>query len=310
MDNISSRFQKRVAEIIKHARGNKYKSARLAAETLGIPPTTYTGYENGTRSPDYITLCRLCRAFDITPNQVFGFYNNDINTENDDIKILTEACLAEDEEFVSQQEIKNGTIVHVKSQRLGSYLLHIDNDFYKSLERMRIRSFKEIIGSQLRQIRVAKSVEMKDSIEICKTFNFHINITQDNYYQHEKEVNRFVLFHIFNYFLSPVISEIEDDVRKKYNTKFFDNEFYNDETCEQFGKIIPNIFRSLAIEKYFLRYYVFALRNENMKLSDLGNEIEYFKSKYMNNEEPDINIYYRLQKEFFKLNTDVFQEKL
>ena len=72
---------------------------------------------------------------------------------------------------------------------------------------------------------------------------------------------------------------LSDDVKEKYNNKFFNNQFYNSETCEQYGKIIPKIFRSPAIERYFFRYYVFMLRRENMKISDLGNEIDFFNKK-------------------------------
>ena len=77
----------------------------------------------------------------------------------------------------------------------------------------------------------------------------------------------------------PELVNLSDDVKEKYNNKFFNNQFYNSETCEQYGKIIPKIFRSPAIERYFFRYYVFMLRRENMKISDLGNEIDFFYKK-------------------------------
>ena len=51
----------------------------------------------------------------------------------------------------------------------------------------------------------------------------------------------------------PELVNLSDDVKEKYNNKFFNNQFYNSETCEQYGKIIPKIFSSPEIERYFFQ---------------------------------------------------------
>ena len=114
---------------------------------------------------------------------------------------------------------------------------------------------------------------------------------------------------MFNYFLSPELANLSDDIKEKYNKKFFNNQYYNHETCEQYGKIIPKTFRSPAIERYFLRYYVF-MYNREKKMLDFENEIDFFKKQYIGNDEPDIKIYYRLQEEFMKLDPDKIRENL
>lgn len=306
-------LQEQVASRLKTARKAKFKTAKMAAQFLGIQETTYSCYENASRSPSYEILTRICRAFGITPNYLLGFDNDNTASENNYIKLLTESCLLNDEIYLAQREkypfksSKPVTSVWIKSKKLGKYSIDIDSYYYKEIENLKMQSYKELIEAKLRAIRQEKTAEMNSCIEICRTFNFHINITPENYNEHRLDVQRFVLFQILNYFLSPELANLSDDIKEKYNFKFFNNQFYNPETCEQYGKIIPKFFRSPAIERYFLSYYLLNPR-EKKKIPELENEIDFFKKQYVGNNEPDIKTYYRLQEEFMKINPVRFDE--
>ena len=305
-------LQEQVASRLKTARKAKFKTAKMAAQFLGIQETTYSCYENASRSPSYEVLARICRAFGITPNYLLGF-DNDAVSENNYIRILTESCLLDDEVYIAQRDkypsikSKPVTSVWIESKKLGKYSIDIEGYYYKEIENLKLQSYKELIEAKLREIRQKKSIKMNYSIEICRTFNYHINITTENYFEHKFDVQKFVLFQMFNYFLSPELANLSDDIKEKYNKKFFNNQFYNPEVCEQYGKIIPKFFRSPAIERYFLKYYLLNPR-EKRKIPYLENEMDYFKKEHIGNNEPDIKTYYRLQEEFMKIDPVKFDE--
>lgn len=305
-------LQEQMADRLKNARKTNFNTARMAAQFLGIQETTYSCYENASRNPSYEVLARMCRAFGITPNYLLGF-DDAAASEDNYIKILTESCLLDDEIYLAQREkypfksSKPITLVWIKSKKLGKYSIEIDSYYYKEIENLKMQSYKELIEAKLRAIRQEKTAEMNSCIEICRTFNFHINITPENYHEYRLDVKRFVIFQIFNYFLSPELANLSDDIKEKYNFKFFNNQFYNPEVCEQYGKIIPNFFRSPAIERYFLKYYLLNPR-EKRKIPYLENEMDYFKKEHIGNNEPDIKTYYRLQEEFMKIDPVKFDE--
>lgn len=303
IDQIS--LQEQMASRLKTARKEKFKTAKMAAQFLGIQETTYSCYENASRSPSYEVLTRICRAFGITPNYLLGF-DNDAVSENNSIRILTESCLLDDEVYIEQRDkyplrkSKPVISVVIKSKKLGTYSIDIEGYYYKEIENLKMQLYKEIIGEKLRAIRQEISDEMNSCIEICRAFNFHINITPENYNEYISDVKQFVLFQIFNYFLSPELANLNDDIKEKYNLNFFKNKFYNPEICEQYGKIIPKFFRSPAIERYFFKNYLMYTMPKNT-VPELGNEIDFFKKQYVGNNEPDIKVYYRLQEEFMKI---------
>lgn len=57
---------------IKMLRENTGMSARKFAETLDIKYTTYYGYENGTREPNYDTMIKMCEYFGCTADYLLG----------------------------------------------------------------------------------------------------------------------------------------------------------------------------------------------------------------------------------------------
>lgn len=49
-----------------------YKSAKEFANTLGIPPNTYVGYEVRGREPKYTTLCKIADLLNISLDDLVG----------------------------------------------------------------------------------------------------------------------------------------------------------------------------------------------------------------------------------------------
>lgn len=55
---------------LKYHRGLRAKTAQQVADELGIPVSTYRGYEYGARIPADL-IPTLCEYFDVTPNEFF-----------------------------------------------------------------------------------------------------------------------------------------------------------------------------------------------------------------------------------------------
>ncbi|MDE6302144.1 MAG: helix-turn-helix domain-containing protein [Clostridia bacterium] len=70
-----------MSEEIKNIVSKNLKSAREAmgltqqqvAEIMQTKQTVYSRYETGRAELDYYKIEKLCRLFDITPNDLFGF---------------------------------------------------------------------------------------------------------------------------------------------------------------------------------------------------------------------------------------------
>ncbi len=74
-----------IGEAIRSARRNLGLTQREAANKLGIPVSTYSNYENGNRTPNMDTLCKIAEGFEIDIDQlikrptefdVTGFYKD------------------------------------------------------------------------------------------------------------------------------------------------------------------------------------------------------------------------------------------
>jgi transcriptional regulator with XRE-family HTH domain len=65
---VMSAFSKRL-KTAREAAG--YATAKEFAETMKIEENRYRHWERGTAQPDYAMMCRLCRALDIEPNDLF-----------------------------------------------------------------------------------------------------------------------------------------------------------------------------------------------------------------------------------------------
>ena len=53
-----------------------YTSAKDFAKEIGIPYTTYLGYENQGREPKYDTLCQIATALNCTTDELLGRENH------------------------------------------------------------------------------------------------------------------------------------------------------------------------------------------------------------------------------------------
>ena len=69
MDNIS----KIVGENLKNARKFKGVTQTEIAKELNKHQPDYSEYETGKIQLDYEKIVYLCKRFDITPNELFGF---------------------------------------------------------------------------------------------------------------------------------------------------------------------------------------------------------------------------------------------
>jgi transcriptional regulator with XRE-family HTH domain len=69
MDNIS----KIVGENLKNARKFKGVTQAEIAKELNKHQPDYSEYETGKIQLDYEKIVYLCKRFDITPNELFGF---------------------------------------------------------------------------------------------------------------------------------------------------------------------------------------------------------------------------------------------
>lgn len=53
-----------------------YKSAKEFANTLGIPPNTYVGYEVRGREPKYEMLCKIADLLQVSTDDLLGREDN------------------------------------------------------------------------------------------------------------------------------------------------------------------------------------------------------------------------------------------
>lgn len=58
---------------LKEYRENKNMSQREVAEMLNISQASYWGWESGKASPNPKQILKLCKLFNCTPNDLFGF---------------------------------------------------------------------------------------------------------------------------------------------------------------------------------------------------------------------------------------------
>lgn len=57
-------------EQLKSLRTEKGLSQRQLADELGITRSAYANYEQGIREPDFATLAKLCRFFEISADEI------------------------------------------------------------------------------------------------------------------------------------------------------------------------------------------------------------------------------------------------
>lgn len=92
-----------LSEKLSELRKKRGLSQTEVAKKIGIPRTTFSGYENGNREPDYDTLKLLADFFEVSTDYLLGRTDN----PNSDISIAYDTGPKyedEDErEFIEQQ---------------------------------------------------------------------------------------------------------------------------------------------------------------------------------------------------------------
>lgn len=61
-----------------------YKSAKEFANTLGIPPNTYVGYEVRGREPKFDTLCKIADLLEVSTDDLLGRTSNILGNNEDE----------------------------------------------------------------------------------------------------------------------------------------------------------------------------------------------------------------------------------
>ena len=74
MENLKE-INKIVGENLKNARKAKKMTQKEVAHLLNKFQPDYSEYENGKIELDYYKIVFLCKLFEITPNELFGFFN-------------------------------------------------------------------------------------------------------------------------------------------------------------------------------------------------------------------------------------------
>lgn len=66
---------------LKRLREARGLSQKEAAEALGIPPTTYSGYENNKREPNSTILIKLGRYFGVTLDYLLDYHCENLSKD-------------------------------------------------------------------------------------------------------------------------------------------------------------------------------------------------------------------------------------
>lgn len=59
-------------EKLRELRLEKKLTQKKAAELLNVSATCYSGYEQGYREPDFKTLIKICRLFEVSADYLLG----------------------------------------------------------------------------------------------------------------------------------------------------------------------------------------------------------------------------------------------
>lgn len=66
-----------ISDNIRRFRIYKNLSQKELADKVGRTPTVISNWENGVHTPDVETIQALCRVFEVTPNQLLGWEENE-----------------------------------------------------------------------------------------------------------------------------------------------------------------------------------------------------------------------------------------
>ena len=77
---------------------------KALAEQLNIAPSTISSYVQNTREPDFETLKRLAKCFDVTPDYLLDFHTGKTATPlEDELKRVFSSMTAEQQEIYINQ---------------------------------------------------------------------------------------------------------------------------------------------------------------------------------------------------------------
>ena len=68
---------KKLGENLRKYRIEQGLTQKRVAKAISLDRTTYTKYENGTTEPSLATVLMLCRLLNASPNQLFGWDEED-----------------------------------------------------------------------------------------------------------------------------------------------------------------------------------------------------------------------------------------
>ena len=77
-----------LGSILKYAREVADKKQKDVAQILGLSPKTISGYENNVSEPDFQTMMKLFRLYDVSVDKLLGLSGKEPFTETE-LKLLS-----------------------------------------------------------------------------------------------------------------------------------------------------------------------------------------------------------------------------
>lgn len=141
-------------ENLKHYREKAgYKSAKEFANTLGIPPNTYVGYEVRGREPKFDTLCKIADLLEVSTDDLLGRTSNILGNKEDKRlkKLLDEIFLLNKTTSayfdIEINNIDKDFIYLLVKLKCNSLIFNVDinkNDFINSFNKLKNQQEEEI----------------------------------------------------------------------------------------------------------------------------------------------------------------------
>lgn len=102
-----------IGDRIALARAKKKMSQRKVASLLGIPTTTYAGYEQNRRRPDPATLAKIAQILDTTVDYIVGVNRMRRSEGEQQNNMYLELARAAEEAQLTREEVE--ALLHVIS---------------------------------------------------------------------------------------------------------------------------------------------------------------------------------------------------
>ena len=142
----------------KYREAAGFTQSKDFASKIGIPYSTYTGYENQGREPKYDLLCKIATALGVTTDELLGYAPKDTDW------ITAKLKPALDRTFFSVEGIdKNGDISLAYTNKDDAETGHFT---FKNNELRAIFEKQEELADKAKRIRLRELLEAKLSQEI------------------------------------------------------------------------------------------------------------------------------------------------